>query len=136
MAPPLLSAIGQPPFGSSPIARPSGNPGQAADSVGMVQKAVDMLEQALPGLPAGHPIHKAVTSAISSLSKHAPPDAGSPGVGRTALMQLLQRAQQQSPMAALLAGRGGAGGMPGAGGPMPGGAMPPVPPGAGAPPMG
>lgn len=113
------------------MARPSGNPGEEANGVAMVQEAVDILEKALPMLPVGHPIHKAATGAISSLSKHAPPQAGSPGVGLQALKQLLASKMQQSPMAALLAAKGGAGAEGGAPPGMPG-MPPPMPPNPGA----
>jgi hypothetical protein len=123
MAPPLLSSIPQPPFGSSPLARPSGNPGQSANGTSLVQEAVDLLEKALPDLPVGHPIHKSVTSAIAQLSKHAPPQGASPGLGLQSLKQALMEKMKSSPMAALLAARGqpgpdGGGGM---GMPSPGG---------------
>lgn len=109
------------------MSRPSGNPGEAANASSMVQEAVDMLEKALPGLPVGHPIHKAVTGAIASLSKHAPPQTQSPGVNLTALKQMLAQKLRGSPGMSLLAGMGGGaagGGAPGAPGappmPMPG----------------
>ena len=129
MAPPLLSSIPQPPFGSTPLARPSGNPGEAADGSSMVQEAVDLLEKALPKLPVGHPIHKAVTSAISSLSKHAPPQSASPGIGMQGLKQLLAQKMRGSPLAALMGGgaAGAAGAAPGGPPQMPQAA--PMPPG-------
>ena len=126
--PPLVSSIPQPPFGSSPMARPSGNPGAAANGVAMVHQAVDMLEKALADLPVGHPIHKAVLTAISNLSKNAPPQAASPGIGRQALIQMAGQAQQQSPLAALMAGmHGGGGGAPGGAPPAGAGGPPPSP---------
>ena len=106
--------------------RPSASLGSAANGSAMVGQAVNMLEKALADIPPQHPLHKEVLKAISSLTKAAPPAAQSPGVGLEAMKQMLAGAQQQSPLAALLAGRGGGGGMPGV--------MPPGPPGA--PPMG
>lgn len=121
---PPLSSIAQPPFGSSPLARPSGNPGEAANGAAMVQEAVNMLEKALSNIPAQHPLHKAVLTAISNLSKHAPPQAASPGINLQALKQLLAQKMQQSPLAGLQAGAGGA--APGGAPPVPGaGPMPP-----------
>src|SRR6266568_6894055 len=111
---PSLSSIQQPPFGSSPLARPSGNPGEAANGAAMVQEAVNMLEKALANIPVQHPLHKEVLSTISKLSKHAPPQAASPGVNLQALKQMLAARMQQSPLAGLQAGAAGAG--PGAGG--------------------
>ncbi len=122
---PSLSSIQQPPFGSSPLARPSGNPGAAANGAAMVQEAVNMLEKALSNIPVQHPLHKEVLATISKLSKHAPPQAASPGVNLQALKQMLASRMQQSPLAALQAGQpapAGAGGAP----PMPpAGGMPP-----------
>ncbi len=113
------------------MARPSGNPGEAANSTAMVQEAVDMLEKALPGLPAGHPIHKAVVSAISALSKHAPPQAASPGVGLQGLKQMLMEKMKASPMAAMMGGGAGGAGAPGGAPPMPPTPSPMMPPGMG-----
>lgn len=76
-----------------------------------------MLEKALPGIPAGHPLHKEVLSSISRLTKHAPPQAASPGIGQQALMQMAQQAMQNSPLQALLAGQQGGGGAAGGGTP-------------------
>jgi hypothetical protein len=140
MPPPMLppaAALGpKPPFGSTPMARPSASLGNAANGAAMVGQAVDMLEKALPEIPPQHPLHKKVLNAISTLSKEAPPQAQSPGVGLSALKQMLAGAEQQSPLAALLAkagGGAGAGGMPGV---IPGGPPPGPPGGGGGPPPG
>lgn len=132
--PPQLASLPQPAFGSSPMMRPSGNPGNAANGAAMVREAVDMLEKALSDIPPDHPLHKMVLDSIGKLSKAAPLQAASPGVGLTALKQQLAQAQQQSPLAALLAGARGGGAQPGA----PGGGAPPTipmptPPGGGGP---
>ena len=134
MVPPSISSIPRPPFGSSPIARPSGNPGAAASGVAKVGEAVDLLEKALSEIPPAHPGHEVVLKTISNLNKHFPPQARAPGTGVTELKQLLASKMQQSPLAGLLAGRGGApGGAPmGAGMPGMGGGMPPMPPMGGA----
>jgi hypothetical protein len=100
-----------------------------------VQEAVDMLEKALPGIPPTHPLHKVVLTSISSLSKHAPPQSASPGVGLQALKQLLAAKMQGSPLAPLMAGQGGAApAAPGGGAPaMPTPAPVPTPSAMGAP---
>jgi hypothetical protein len=135
MPPPPVGMLGpQPPFGSAPITRPSASLGSAANGSAMVGQAVNMLEKALSDIPPQHPLHKEVLRAISNLTKVAPPQAQSPGVGLEAMKQMLAGAQQQSPLAALLAGRGGGGGgMPGVMPPPMGGG---APPGPGAPPGG
>lgn len=89
----------------------------------MVQEAVNMLEKALSNIPIQHPLHKEVLSTISRLSKHAPPQAASPGINLQALKQMLAQKMQQSPLAGLQAGAPAPSGGPP---PMPaGGAMPP-----------
>lgn len=122
--PPLPASLPQPPFGSSPMTRPSGNPGEAANGAAMVQEAVNMLEKALALLPPGDPLHKVTLKSISDLSKHAPPAAASPGVGLMALKQMLAQQMKGSPLAPMQAGAGAA---PGAGA-----GAPPTPPTAGA----
>jgi len=90
----------------------------------MVQEAVNMLEKALSNIPVQHPLHKEVLSSISRLSKHAPPQAASPGINLQALKQLLAAKMQGSPLNSLQAGAGG--GAPGGAPSMPAaGAMPP-----------
>jgi hypothetical protein len=141
--PPMLSAIGRPPpFGSTPMARPSANMGEAANAAAIVGQAVDLLEKALQGIPPQHPLHKTVLNCISRLSKDAPPASQSPGVGQNLLQQLAQEKMRASPTNPLLAALGGAGGGAGAGGPgaaagggppgMPSVGMPPMPPPGGA----
>src|SRR5215472_17180644 len=124
MPPPELAALGpRPPFGSSPMMRPSANLGAAANASALVQKAVDLLEKALTDTPPQHPLHKTLLDAIGKLSKAAPPQAASPGVGLTAMNEILAQAKRQSPIASLLAGAAGGG----AGGPPPMGGPPPIP---------
>jgi len=83
-----------------------------------------MLEKALSNIPVQHPLHKEVLSSISRLSKHAPPQAASPGINLQALKQLLAAKMQGSPLNSLQAGAGG--GAPGGAPSMPAaGAMPP-----------
>jgi hypothetical protein len=131
MPPPNLSSLGAPPFGSTPMTRPSGNMGEAANAAAMVQEAVDMLEKALQGVPPQHPLHKTLLDSISKLSKAAPPQSASPGVGLTALKAMLADRQRQAPMAPLMGG--GAGGPPPPPSPTgtpPGGGLPGPAPGA------
>ena len=118
------------------MARPSGNPGDAADGAGKVHQAVDLLEQALTKIPLGHEGHAKIMSAISSLGKAFPPGSATNNEGqkKQALIQMLAQMQKASPLAAL-GGGAGPGGPPGGaeGGAPP---MPMMPPGGGAaPPM-
>src|SRR5258708_23586570 len=105
--PPALS--GQPAMGASPVAAPSGNPGEAANAMSVVREAVKLLEQALPKLPTGSDPYKSVLSAIQSVSRHVTPAEESPGVQKTALSNLAADAQKSAPMQALMRSLGGAG---------------------------
>lgn len=109
---------GQPPMGASPIAVPSGNPGQNAQALSQMREAVRLLETMLPQLPTGSEPHKAALSAITNLAKHVPASAEIPGVQQTTLRNLQQSSQQSAPLQALMRSLGGAGagagGSPGA----------------------
>lgn len=111
---------------------PSPNPGLMADSLSKIGTAVQMLQTALPGLPVGDEVQKAVLDAITKLSKVAPMSAQVPGVQATQLRGLGQQAQEGAMLQSLLRALQGGGG----GAPPPGaGALPPSLPGAGAPPL-
>ncbi len=131
------------PMGS--MSPPTPNPGLMADSFSKIGTAVQMLQNALPGLPVGDEAQKAVLDAITKLSKIAPASAQVPGVQTTQLRGLEKQAQEGAMLQALLRAMqsgGGGGGAPTPGG-APGGAMPmpaprpslPPPVGAGAPPL-
>ena len=78
---------------------------------------VRLLESLVPSLGAGTEAGKDVLKALTSLSKHVPPGAVSPGVEQTSLMKLMVDQKQQQPqiaaMRAAMAGQGQAN--PGAG---------------------
>lgn len=59
-----------------------------------VRTAVDMLQQALPGLPIGSPPQKDVLDAIQKLSKSVPASEAIPGVQQTQLAGLQKDAQE------------------------------------------
>lgn len=81
--------------------------GNAAGAQEKVAQAVKLLELALPDLPMGAEVHKAVSGAISSLAKHAP-QSSDPGLSQSALRDLMQHAAQQAPLMALMRGQGAA----------------------------
>ena len=91
---------------ADPASAPTENAGQAADSMSKVRTAVQMLETALPGLPLGSDPHKAVLSAVQSLSKVVPPSAEVPGVQMTQLAGLQKQAQQSAMLQQLAAAMG------------------------------
>lgn len=79
-----------------PGGQPSDNPGLAANAMSQVRAAVDMLQQALPGLPTGSVPHKDVLDAISKLSKSVPASEAIPGVQQTQLAGLQKEAQDSA----------------------------------------
>jgi hypothetical protein len=106
-------------------------PGNQADALMKIKTAIDLIQQALPGLQSGTPSHTAALRAAQQLSRHIPQGAPTAGVQMTQVMDLL-RGIQQSPLIQMLQGvRGigqGQGGQQGGGGqpqaPMPSAPMP------------
>lgn len=110
-----------------PVTTPQPNAGAAAAAMQDVQNAVRMLEQALPKIPMGTPLHTEILSATTKLSKHMQPGEGHQGLELQSLLQMARQASQQSPMAALsrmMPQPNQAPAMPAAG---PGGGAPPMP---------
>ena len=100
---------------------------QGMSKIGVALKA---LQEALPSLPMGTPLHSEVLSAVKSLTKHLT-DAGQDQQHLLmTLLQMARSAQQSQPMQALMkAFPGGASGMGGPGGPptLSGAGGPPTP---------
>lgn len=99
-------------------------PGNVASGLMMLKNAVDMLQAALPSLPAGSQQHKDVLKALQSLSKHLPQGAPVAGVQQTQIGDMLRNTVKNALLQRIMANRGGGGGAPG--GP-PGGGQPPMP---------
>lgn len=110
---PAMMAGGGVPMTATPAAAPTPNPGAEANALGKVRQAVQLLQLALPEVPLGADVHKAITGAISSLSKHAPAADAAPGTQMSALRDLAHAAQQQAPLIALMRARQGAPAAPG-----------------------
>ena len=62
-------------MGAQPNAVASGNPGQVASALAGVRTAIALLEKELPKIPLDNPLHKAILTAVSSISRHAPASA-------------------------------------------------------------
>lgn len=122
---PILNALARRQQGPQPSAP---GPGDASNSITMIMNAIGMLQQALPGLPPGSPMHKDVLKATQSLSRHAPQGSPAAGVQQTQLQDLLKNVVKNALLQKIMANQGG--GPPGGGG-GPGG--PGGPPGGGAP---
>ncbi len=111
---------GMPPMGSAPMSGPTASPGLQADANTKILEAVRMLEMALPNVPTGTEVYKAVLNAIQALSKQVPASEAVPGVQQSALRDLQQQAGQDAALQAVMRQTGGDGagappaGMPGA----------------------
>jgi hypothetical protein len=82
----------------------------------MIQQAVGMLQQALPGLQTGTPLHQDVLKGITRLSKHIPAGAPGAGVQQTQLQDLLKNVVKNAILSRIMGQqqqRGGPGGTPG-----------------------
>lgn len=120
---------GQPPVGSSPATGPVPNKGQEAAGMAKLGLAIRLLESIVPQLGAGTEAGRDVLKALTSLSKHLPPGAVSPGVEKTSLMNMMQSQRQQQPQIAAMRAAMAGGQSPGGQSPggQPGG-EPPTPP--------
>lgn len=106
---------------AAPVAPATGNPGLAAAAKAEVREAISIMEKALPSLETGSEEYKSVLDSLSKLTKHFPAASAMPGVQKTALAGLAQRASQDGMMRQAMAARAAqGGGGPGAGpGPQP-----------------
>lgn len=102
-------------------------PGDQASSMTMLMQAIGMIQQALPGLPPGTPLHKDALRSVTTLSRHVPQQGGpAAGVQRTQLQDLLQSLMKNALLAQIMGQqKKGAGGGAGPGQPATGG--PPMP---------
>jgi hypothetical protein len=97
---------------------PQGNAGNAMAGLGKIKVALQALQDALPSIPMGSPLHTDVLSVAKTLSKHVDQEGQQGGAPVQSLLAMIQQAKQSAPMAAL--GRMG-------GGAPPSPAMPPPP---------
>src|SRR5262245_43836539 len=129
-------APGGPPQGGGPILaalsrRQTGpqvsapGPGDQASSMTMVTNALGLLQQALPGLQPGSPIHRDALRALNSLSRHVGQGAATAGVQQTQLQDLLRNTVRNALLQKIMGqqAQGQQGGAPGAPGGAPPGAM-------------
>lgn len=107
------------PPGAGPAVAPHGNQGNTTQGLGDVRIALEALQRALPSIPMGTELHKAVIDSIKKIGTHMTEMQDSPQMKLQNLMQMIQRVRQAQPNQAL-AGLGGGGAPP------PG--QPPAPP--------
>jgi hypothetical protein len=75
--------------------------GNSAIAMVKIHTALKQLQEALPELPMGSPLHIALMKGVESILKHVPPGSDNPQLELMALMQHTRSAAQQQPMAAL-----------------------------------
>ena len=89
------------PAGMGPATMPQGNQGNQVAAMQMVQNAVKMLEQALPMIPMGSPMHEKIHKVALDLSKEIGQGKENPALQIQSLIQMMRQAGQQQPMSAL-----------------------------------
>ena len=92
-----------------------------------IQTALKLMEQALPDIPMGTPIHTEILQAAQKFAKHLGEAGGNAGSEMQTLLNLARQSAQGQPMAALSRLMGPQGGPPAT--------QPPPPGGGGAPAM-
>ena len=80
---------------------PQPNPGNQAAAMSKVKVAVQALQDALPSIPLGTPLHDVVLNSVKALSKHFEKDAESPALSMQSLVQMARSSGQNNQMAAL-----------------------------------
>ena len=65
-------------------------PGDSAHSMTMLQQAIGLMNQALPGLGTGTPVYQDCLKALQRISKHLPQGSPGAGVQKTQLEDLLR----------------------------------------------
>jgi hypothetical protein len=94
--------------------------GEQASALMQVKNAVEMLQQALPGLGTGGEVHTAVVRAINALSRHVPQGAPTAGVQQTAIQNMLRNTMRNALLQRVMAQQGGGAGPMAPSTPMPG----------------
>ncbi|MDE2021138.1 MAG: hypothetical protein KGJ13_12450 [Patescibacteria group bacterium] len=97
---PAMPPTGQPPVGSSPATAPVPNKGLEAAGMAKLSLIIRQMELIVPLLGAGTEAGRDVLKALTSLSKHVPPGAVSPGVEQSAMNQVQMKMKQQTPQLA------------------------------------
>jgi hypothetical protein len=85
---------------------PTPDRGKQAMALAQVSWAVRLLEQAVQPLGMTTEVGQAITKAISSLAKHVPPGALSPGAEQSVLKQQMLQSRQDQPQSAVLGALG------------------------------
>jgi hypothetical protein len=76
--------------------------------LGKIKVALQALQDALPSIPMGSPLHTDVLSVAKTLSKHVDQEGQQGGPPVQSLLQMMQQMKQNAPNAALARMGGGA----------------------------
>lgn len=92
---------GAAPGHAGPATMPQGNQGNQAKAMLDIRNAVKMLEQALPMIPMGSPLHEKIHKVALDLSKELTQGDENPALQMQQLVQMMRSASQQQPINAL-----------------------------------
>jgi len=73
----------------------------------MLANAISMIQQALPGLSAGSPVHTAALRAAQQLSRHMAQGQPTAGVQQTQFMDLIRNLGRNAILSKIMQGQGG-----------------------------
>jgi len=94
-----IAGIPKPP--ALPVAAPQAQHGNAAAALQKVQAALKLLEEAIPGVPMGTPMHAKLLKVITEIAKGVEEVHQDPALQVQQLLQAARAQSQGSPMAAL-----------------------------------
>ena len=94
------SLLGAPP-GAGPVAVPQGNPGNSLAAMQKVTTALNMLQEALPALPMGTPLHTSILRSVKELGTHLGSAQQDEAQQIQQLVQMIRQAKQAQATQAL-----------------------------------
>ena len=101
---PILAAIARAQAGAQPSAPGMGTAGGA---IMQIKQGLDLIQQALPGLPLGSEIHRDAIRAVNTLSRHMPQGLPTAGVQQTGIQNLLRNTLRNALLQRLMGQQGG-----------------------------
>lgn len=97
---PSPAIAGAPPH-AGPATMPQANQGNLAAAMQKVRIGMKALEEALPMIPMGSPLHSKIHKVALDLAKDLPQGDENPALQLQSLVQMLRNSSQQQPMNAL-----------------------------------
>jgi hypothetical protein len=85
---------------SPPVSAPG--VGDQSNAMQMIMQAISMMQQALPSLAPGTPLHRDALKAISNMSKHMPQGAPTAGVQQTHLKDMMRNLVKNALLARIM----------------------------------